>query len=68
MICCVSIHRDRTFTYHDGRAWVRNAAAVPADVLAGLPADERSRVERAVWRRLGDRADASTPTIPEFHP
>jgi hypothetical protein len=55
-IPCVSIHRDGSFTFHDGRAWVRNAASVPADVLAALPADERARVERAVWRRMGGAA------------
>lgn len=56
MIPCVSCHRDGRFTYHDGSRWVERAEAVPAAVLDRLPADERARVERVVWRRMGDRS------------
>lgn len=52
---CVSCHRDGSFTYHDGARWIERAPSVPASALARLPADERARVERVAWRRMGDR-------------
>jgi hypothetical protein len=54
---CATIHRDGTYTYFDPflGAWVQNAPFVPAHIRETLPEEERVRVERAEWRRMGER-------------
>lgn len=40
----VSCHRDGTFSYYDGKAWVTNVRKVPGEVVRTLPVEEIARV------------------------
>ncbi len=42
----VSCHWDDSFSYHNGKDWVRKAKTVPRAVLEDLPEGERVRVQR----------------------
>lgn len=55
---CVSCHTDGSFTYFDHflDQWMDRMPFVPAHVMDQLPEDERARVSRAVWHRLGARS------------
>ena len=52
---CVSCHHDGTYTYYDHFVgdWLHRMPFVPAHVMARLPTDERDRVARRAWHRLG---------------
>ena len=41
----VSCHKDGSFSYHDGKEWVKRAAKVPWWIIATLPDDEQRRVK-----------------------